>query len=213
MGLLLPPILFLPLFFAYSFLTLHLSGWKIISVLNNKDSRHQIMNSNSVSMPWKSTFSIRALEGLNIWASLELSTWPSEQAGISVTNLYSARPKTKPLCLSKLLGQCPLFQSKKIRGEGDDRFCKEVVSWFSLMYVQKYANVRVSWGRGGCISQLRLERSSSPASHHFGFPVEAHAWVAAGSPTGGVQDTANWWFSLIMDVAISPLSKVNKKHI
>lgn len=155
-GLLLPPTLFLPLFLTYSFLTLHPCGWKIILGLNNEDSGDQIM---------KFQFSQHGL-GVHMFHTVPRRTacmnlpgaqcWPCEQAGISVTDLDSARLKAKPLCLPKLLGQCPLLQSRKKKG-GRGGMIDHVKQLF-LDFLNVCAEIckqwgSLEWGKQKCISQ------------------------------------------------------------
>lgn len=94
-GLLLPPTLFLALFFTYSFLTLHLCGWKIILDLTMKiPGTTKLWNSDSVSMAWESTFSIWALAGLQVRTSPEPSAGPV--SGLVFLSLTSALPGWRP---------------------------------------------------------------------------------------------------------------------
>lgn len=155
MSLLLPPILF-PLFFTYSFLTLHLCGWKIILDLM-KIPGTKLWNSDSVSMAWESTFSIWAFAGLQVCTSPEPSAGPVSGL-VFVTDLCSAGLKTKPLRFPSFWDNAHCFKAEKKKG--DDRLCKEVVSWFPLMCVRKYANDEglLSGGKQKCISQRWLER-------------------------------------------------------
>lgn len=95
-------------------------------------------NSNSVSMAWESTYSTCARGELNIWTSLEPSTWPLWVAWYFCHQPLPCHNRDQTTLPFKV--SVTVAVSNQGKNKEDDRLCKELLIVSGNMQI-----LRVSW--------------------------------------------------------------------